>query len=178
ETLSKIRCLRKQSSVISDMFVESEYSNTRNRRYPFFEISENGFHLLVSSIGKSKTKPNEVLTAKMGLKTVYIKKRFEYDFSILLKSVLEEFNVEVLEQFTVLKYRLDFYLPDFNLAIEYDEKNHRSEKSIKKDLEREKEIKEALGCEFLRCDFEDTDIKNAMKIIKNIFCLTKKARVI
>lgn len=49
-------------------------------------------------------------------------------------------------------YFVDYYEPNFNLVIEWDEKHHK--KQIKKDLIRAKEIIKEIGCTFLRIDEE------------------------
>lgn len=48
----------------------------------------------------------------------------------------------------VLKYWVDYYEPNLNLIIEYDERHHRFQKE--KDLHRQDEIIQYLGCKFYR----------------------------
>jgi len=59
---------------------------------------------------------------------VYIKEplRKEIEFFLALKTVLKPMNIELETQFNVLGYRIDGYIKDFNLAIEYDESHHNS----------------------------------------------------
>ena len=56
-----------------------------------------------------------------------------------------------------LGYWVDGYDKEKNAVIEYDEKHHfvRST-SKKKDVERQKQIKEFLGCKFIRIKYDST----------------------
>ena len=59
-------------------------------------------------------------------------------------------DYEVISQFPVFngKYFIDWYIPELNIAIEYDEYYHKNNK--KADNERQEEIEKELGCRFLR----------------------------
>ncbi len=95
--------------------------------------------------------------------------RFEISFKNVLIEALKELSINVEHQIYVNGYRLDFYIFEFNLVIEYDEYYHKYSKE--KDKIREKEIKEKLGndCKFLRLDYKDSDIKNLMKVLQCIY---------
>lgn len=58
----------------------------------------------------------------------------------------------IIRQFPVFggKYRIDWYIPELRLAIEFDEAHHETPSSIKRDAARQSEIEGALGCRFLR----------------------------
>lgn len=90
----------------------------------------------------------------------------ELVFKELLEQALQEFKISFKHQYQIGKYRVDFFIPEYNLAIEYDESYH--ELKIKEDSEREKEINEILGCDFVRCSYKDSNIKNIIKILKKI----------
>lgn len=57
---------------------------------------------------------------------------------------------KIIPQYPVLdgKYRIDWYIPELDLAIEYDEEHHKFNKE--EDEARQKEIEKELGCKFLR----------------------------
>lgn len=59
---------------------------------------------------------------------------------------------EIIAQHPILnrKYILDWYIPELNLAIEYDEQHHKTNKNKKSDIARQEEIEKELGCKFLR----------------------------
>ena len=60
-------------------------------------------------------------------------------------------GVKLIRQYPVLgKYRIDSYDPVNNIAYEIDEEQHFTKKHMEADRIREEEIKEALGCKFVR----------------------------
>ena len=54
----------------------------------------------------------------------------------------------VIPQYSCLSYRLDFYLPQLKLAIEYDEEQHQYQKQD--DAVRQIKLENELGCKFIR----------------------------
>lgn len=58
-------------------------------------------------------------------------------------------SIESIKEFKIGTYRIDLYIPKYKIAIECDEYNHKSYEPSK-EMEREKFIKEQLGCEFVR----------------------------
>lgn len=90
--------------------------------------------------------------------------RFEISFFKLLKEVLKEIDVKLIHQYYVSGYRIDFFIPEYNLAIEYDEEHHKLR--TKEDKMRERKISKEIGCKFIRCSYKDSNIKNLMKILK------------
>lgn len=66
-------------------------------------------------------------------------------------------------------YRIDFYLPEYKLAIEYDEQQHNGEKNKIKDKQREEEIKNELHCDFIRLGYKETNAYNVGLVLKKIF---------
>lgn len=89
--------------------------------------------------------------------------RKELLFEIDIKGALKEITT-IISQYPVLDYRVDFYLPDLNIAIEYDEKAHLY---YKNDKERQTEIENYLQCHFIRVDegFELEGINKIMKVV-------------
>lgn len=67
---------------------------------------------------------------------------------------LEEnfYPFKILRQYKVAGYFLDGYAPAFKLAIEVDELYHKTSERLSKDRYREKQIKNELGCTFLRME--------------------------
>ena len=51
-------------------------------------------------------------------------------------------------------YYIDFYLPDYRIAIEIDEFGHRDESSYE-EIERQTFIEAKLKCNFVRCNPDD-----------------------
>jgi len=71
------------------------------------------------------------------------------------KQILDELELslgfKIYRQFEVEGYFIDGYIPKLKLAIEIDEKKfHGKNKTKRRDKTRQKEIKKALGCKFIR----------------------------
>lgn len=87
----------------------------------------------------------------------------EFTFAERLKRFLDGIT-HVEQQVTILNYRIDMYLPEYKLAIEFDEYAHKYREGY--DVHRQTEIEKALGCQFLRIK-EGELIEDAFnKIIK------------
>ena len=58
----------------------------------------------------------------------------------------------IIRQFPVFggKYKIDWYVPELRLAIEFDEVHHTRPQNSAADAARQAEIEAALGCRFLR----------------------------
>ena len=97
--------------------------------------------------------------------------RFELSFGEQLQETLKPLGIKIEAQKSIFngKYRIDFYLPEYKLAIEYDEQQHNEEKNRIKDKQREEEIKNELHCEFIRLNYKETDAYNVGLVLKKIF---------
>jgi very-short-patch-repair endonuclease len=60
---------------------------------------------------------------------------------------------EFITQYPILSYRIDLYMPKYNLAIEFDEQGHKYRTEA--DIIRQDAIEHRLGCTFIRV--KDTD---------------------
>lgn len=78
----------------------------------------------------------------------------EYYFYELLKEQLKALDIEDVKiQHKVLNYKVDLYLPELNIAIEYDENNHKHY-TYKQHEGRQLKIEKELGCRFIRVSDE------------------------
>lgn len=94
----------------------------------------------------------------------------EINFLDKLEEVLEELNIKGIRQYMVDNYRIDLYLPNMNIAIEYDENEH-SAYEFKDHEFRENIIKEKINCHFIRVSDKFSDLHNIGFVIKNILKL-------
>lgn len=120
---------------------------------------------------RTKTKPTREFCEKYNMSidfNIVSKTRFEISFGKLLTEALGEFGLEIIPQYRVDNYRVDFYIPSKNIAVEYDEQQHFTKPNQKNDSERQKHIESKLRCKFVRCDYRDNDIKNVVKVIKEV----------
>ena len=108
-----------------------------------------------------------VAISNKGIKT-QIKTRKELEFLDKLKTSLIPFNIKGINQYTVLNYRIDYYIPSLNIAIEYDENDHKNY-SYKSQEVRQKEIEKELGCRFIRVSDKNSDEYNIGLVIKEMF---------
>ena len=57
-------------------------------------------------------------------------------------------NIDYAEQYPVDNYRIDLYIPQYKLAIEIDEKEHKYKRDY--DKVRQKYIEKQIHCVFIR----------------------------
>lgn len=150
-------------------FTEDYFIPNNVKKIPLF--TANGYAKLVKTFVfennyKIIEETYKFLGGKENINLYLPQRNSELVFKELLKQALQEFKISFEHQYQIGKYRVDFFIPEYNLAIEYDESYH--ELKIKEDSEREKEINKILGCDFVRCSYKDSNIKNIIKILKEI----------
>lgn len=75
--------------------------------------------------------------------------REEVNFAELLRKFLPS-EIEIIAQHRVDQYRIDFYLPAYELAIEYDEHRHKVANRRAEDRNRQEFIERHYGIRFIR----------------------------
>ena len=94
--------------------------------------------------------------------------------TICVSQIIKVFNKERYKtQKPIGKYKIDLYFPDYKLAIECDEYNHKNrDKNYEK--KRQEYIEKKLGCRFIRFDPDNSKF-NILDVISQIhYSLTKK----
>ena len=135
-------------------------------------INENGlYNLLAKSQTVSiayKTKLKKWLVS-LGLiqDELLLTERKEIKFLDKLQEALKPFDLEGIKQYKVLNYKIDFYIPKLNIAIEYDENEHK-DYSYKQQQGRQKEIENSLGCDFIRISDKQNDEYNIGLVLLHI----------
>ena len=102
------------------------------------------------------------------LNGVVFNSRKEIEFIDKLERALLAFNITGNKQHNVLDYRIDYYIPSLNVAIEYDENGHRDYTYESHEL-RQELIQKELGCRFIRVTDEKNDEFNIGLVIKELF---------
>ena len=100
---------------------------------------------------------------------VLVKSRLEIDFKDLLFSLLAWKTIILTQHFCTFdskRYYIDFYLPDYRLAIEYDEKYHNGK--VIKDKSRERVVSTILNCKFIRVK-EGKELEAISQIAQFVF---------
>lgn len=96
--------------------------------------------------------------------------RKEIEFLDQLEESLKPFNIKGIRQYHILSYRIDYYIPSLNIAIEYDENDHKNY-TYEQHEGRQKEIEKELNCKFIRVSDKNTNSYNIGLVIKDIFNL-------
>lgn len=94
----------------------------------------------------------------------------EDGFVSKLEKALTPFGIKGIKQCSVLGYRIDYYIENLNVAIEYDENGHDHYDYKSHEL-RQKLIEEKIGCRFIRVTDKESHEYNIGYVIKNIFNL-------
>lgn len=179
--LRKIDGINEDLQILKDNFgkywIESVYVDKKGESRRCYEITRLGCELLIQ---KSTGKKGFLLAHKLDelfpneTNSIIIAEidRKEIEFLDSLEDALESFNIKGLRQYQVMdnKYRIDYYIPSLNIAIEYDEDGHRGY-SYEKHEGRQKEIEDLLKCRFIRVSDDNTNSYNIGFVIKNIFNL-------
>lgn len=93
--------------------------------------------------------------------------RKELLFINQLEDFLKEYGIKGVKQYLVLNYRIDYYIQELKLAIEYDENDHK-DYSYKAHEYRQLEIEKELGCKFVRLSDSFSNARNLAKVSKYI----------
>ena len=172
---------------VSNYFIESTY-NDRGRIKKCYLITKQGAEILGSKMQGAKGVlfnmlfndrfktmecddiKNDVRLVCETLKETH--KRSELEFLDMLEQALKPFNITGIRQYNALEYRIDYYIPFLNIAIEYDENGH-NHYSYEEHEGRQKEIENKLDCRFIRVTDSDSHSFNVGKVIKEIFNLSE-----
>nr|DAJ41289.1 MAG TPA: regulatory protein [Caudoviricetes sp.] len=157
-------------------WIESLYKTEgNNKTYREYQVTKLGCELLIQkSTGKKgyllADKLNDLFSDETNSIIIIDLNRKEIEFLDKLEESLKPFNIKGKRQYSVLNYRIDYYIPSLNIAIEYDENEHKNY-TYEQHEGRQKEIEKELGCRFIRVHDGNTDNYNIGFIIKNIFKL-------
>lgn len=131
-------------------------------------INKNGILSLISKSKNISSNQKDLLLDRLGLSLyIYKRSRKEIDFKECLIHFFSAFGYEVIHQYRVGVYYLDFFVPSINIGIEYDENNHRDYDKSKEE-ERENFIKKSIGCKIIRISDKHDNYYNLGIISKHI----------
>lgn len=99
---------------------------------------------------------------------VLLLSRPETEFFSKLCGILDELGIKYTRQYSVLDFKVDMYLNEHNICLEYDERSHCFY-DFDQQEGRELAIIEHLQCDFLRLKDSDSDEKNIALVIKALF---------
>lgn len=98
-----------------------------------------------------------------------IESRKEIEFLDLLEKVFEPFGYSCIRQKSVMngKYRIDLYIEELKIAIEYDEYTHK-QYTYEQQEYRQIEIIRNLDCKFIRVNDSESNAYNIGLVMKGI----------
>lgn len=131
-------------------------------------LTEAGVCNMIANCHCCQEKKQKVLSALGFEDKIILTSRKESDFINNLEKALAAFNIEGIRQYQVLNYRIDYYIPSLNIAIEYDENGHEHYTYENHEL-RQLEIEEKLGCKFIRVTDKNEDCYNIGLVLKQLF---------
>ena len=135
-------------------------------------INESGLYQLIAkskTITKKQKEDSINFFKKFGmLNDVTLHSRKEIEFIDKLERALLAFNVTGKKQHNILDYKIDYYIPSLNVAIEYDENGHKDYTYEAHEL-RQELIQKELGCRFIRVTDNKDDEFNIGLVIKELF---------
>ena len=144
-----ISTLIKKNPEISEHFKESSYISSRGKRYMQYEIDDIGADILTNRF-------------KYNIRSA----RFEYKYLNEVQDFLNVMNIKYIPQYPVESYRIDLFIPKYNIAIEIDEEEHKYKKDY--DLKRQSYIENLIHCTFIRINEGETCGSVIAKIIKKM----------
>lgn len=106
--------------------------------------------------------------SKLDRKVVfYTMQRKELQFLDELEEVLRPLDLHGVLQYHILSYRIDYYIQNLNLAIEYDEGDHKYYTYENQEL-RQKNIENELKCTFIRLSDSNSNLYNIGLVMSQI----------
>lgn len=145
----------------------SNYSINTNRGEKF--INKNGLIQLITYNNKISREQKHQFINNMDLEGVIdFNTNLEAQFISNLCEILDSSGINNIREYVVERYRIDVYLPDLKLAIEYDDKGHNNKNRASNDYNRQVFLSDKLKCEFLRLSYKNSNNENIGLVLKKI----------
>ena len=171
------------SKYINQYCDKEDFIKMKNSSLQLFGISDlgrKGGYLVNESgviklIQKSESKSSEykenfkrwLISEKLIEDKFIIKSRKEINFLDKLEQAFKPFGITGKKQYKVLNYKIDYYISQLKIAIEYDENGH-SGYTYEQHEGRQKEIEKKLGCKFIRVTDNNPDEYNIGLVFKEM----------
>ena len=152
------RCIRK---AIRLCIVKSKNKNALfNRVAKMTFTDQKGIYSFITSIRVPLHKREKLINVlSLDTSKVYLSDEKEVAFLDKLESALRSLDIVGIRQYKVLCYRIDYYIPELRLAIEYDEDGHRYY-NHKSEKVRQNRICNYLDCKMYRISDDNSDETN------------------
>lgn len=152
-----------------------------NDRAPKYIVDYNGAMEIITRCTMISIETKEKLTnwiieiasnySKDVAPVVVLAAKKEVEFFAVVQDMLNEMHIESQCQYYIDEYAVDFYIPEYNIVVEYDEDDHRSYDQEKEKI-RQDYITRKLGCYFLRIP----DFCNLGKALAKIIIAIKQQK--
>ncbi len=149
-----IRNFLKKNPELSKHFFESTFTSNE-RHYPKFQIDDVGAEILANKF-------------KYNVRSA----RFEYKYLNEIQDFLDAINIEYILQYQVGNYRIDLYIPEYNIAVEIDEVEHKYKRDY--DLTRQNYIGNRTHCKFIRVNEGESCGSVMARIVKELKMFTNR----
>lgn len=165
-----LRKIKKISKLHTKGIYKSEYEDKRNNTRLCYELDIDGVKLLIDMTHTNDLEALQLIYENLGgdVKEIICIDRFETTFFNKLTDTFKAMGIKLETQKKVLDYRLDGYIPEYNIAIEYDEEQHLYEPQHSLDVKRQTELENKFKYEFVRLDYKNTDSYNIGLVINKI----------
>lgn len=154
-----------------DVSQKNKNNKARNTQTMSLIEEDDIFNLINKCEKLTESKKTKIINSfkSLGyLNNITFSSRKEIEFIDKLERALLAFNVTGKKQHNVLGYRIDYYIPSLNVAIEYDENGHKNYTYEAHEL-RQELIQKELGCRFIRVTDNKDDYINIGLVIKELF---------
>lgn len=148
--IASIRNLIKRNPELSKYFIEDFYIADNRKANVQFQIDDVGIDILTNKF-------------KYNVRSV----RFEYKYLNEIEDFLDEINIKYILQYSVGNYRIDLYIPEYNIAIEIDEEEHKYKKDY--DSIRQNYIEKQIHCKFIRINEGESCGSAVARITKELY---------
>ena len=170
---------------VEDRIMVNKTQSSNSIEFDYRELGQRGGWLINSNgaISLICNSENRSVNFKQGIRDwlvsegliedlLVLKSRKEIEFIDILEEQLNIFGLTGTRQHSIKNednsYRIDYYIPALNIAIEYDENNHNYY-TYEQHEGRQINIEEQLNCRFIRVSDDKTHIENSAIVIKEIF---------
>lgn len=146
--LKSIRDRAENENIVNMLFSEGSYASLQNKKLSMYTMGVEGFCILTDTWGFSRGNSAYIkatILNEFGERfsvCASSKSRGEDDFYERLKRFIPD--QEIIREFPISKYKVDFYISGVSLIIEYDESYHSVAATVKKDQDRFYAINEFL----------------------------------
>jgi very-short-patch-repair endonuclease len=156
---------------IEDYFIKHTYKDRKNETRPCFLVTLKGIKYFIDDSRKQLNLISLIEwynEKNVKTETIILQNRPEIMFLDKLEETLSPMNIMGERQYISLKYRIDYYIKDLNIAIEYDEGDHEQYTYEQQEL-RQALIEKELRCRFIRVSDKNSDEYNIGLVFKELF---------